>query len=123
MKLDELLELKGLSRAELSRRIGLSKAAISRWGDEVPEKWVKVLDGLAPEVPIGEVPDDIWKWSPARIKEEVCVRRGRETDYEIARSLGLRVWEFNRLIDKVRQVGIDIANGKDVERLQVIKNG
>jgi len=42
MKLSDYLETEGITAAELSRRLGISKAAISKW-DEVPEKWLGVL--------------------------------------------------------------------------------
>lgn len=42
MKLSDYLESEGISAAELSRRLGISKAAISKW-DEIPEKWFTVL--------------------------------------------------------------------------------
>ena len=42
MKLSDYLESEGISAAELSRRLGISKAAISKW-DEIPEKWLSVI--------------------------------------------------------------------------------
>ena len=45
MKLSDYLETEGITAAELSRRLGISKAAISKW-DEIPEKWLGVLSEI-----------------------------------------------------------------------------
>jgi transcriptional regulator with XRE-family HTH domain len=45
MKLDNFLKGSGWTRADLSRKLGISKPAISKW-DEVPLKWVSVLEGI-----------------------------------------------------------------------------
>lgn len=45
MQLSQFLEESGWSRSDISRKLGLNKSAISHWGDEVPEKWVPVLEG------------------------------------------------------------------------------
>ena len=42
MKLSDYLETEGITAAELSRRLGISKAAISKW-DEIPDKWLGML--------------------------------------------------------------------------------
>ena len=112
MKLEEYLDSTGFTKASLARALDISKAAISRW-DEIPEKWVSQLDGLKPEpdVPMAEKKKDWNKYTVDEIRA-ICKRRGGlegmaerefETDYEISRSLGLRVWEFNRMVDKLRR--------------------
>ena len=44
MLLSEYLESEKTTRAELSRRLGVSKAAISKW-EEIPENHLKILMG------------------------------------------------------------------------------
>ena len=44
MKLDKWLEIHGKSKADVARILELSRAAVTKW-DEIPEKWLGVLDG------------------------------------------------------------------------------
>ena len=106
MKVDTVLDEKGISLSELARRLGLSRQAVSKW-DEIPEKWRLAVSEMKSEPEMGEVPEDIWEWDVARIKAEVCSRRAKEDDWEIAASLGLRGWEYRKLIDKVVKYGMD----------------
>lgn len=112
MELTAYLELKGFSKAELSRRIGVSKAAISKW-KEIPEARLSELMELTPEVPMAEKHKEPEDYTLDEIRE-ICQRRGghesdpertMETDWEISRSLGMRIWEFNRMVDRLRHAG------------------
>ncbi len=44
MKLDTFCKESGWSKADVSRKLGVSRQAVGQW-DEVPEKWAKVLEG------------------------------------------------------------------------------
>lgn len=118
MKVDTVLEEKGISLAELARRLGVSRQAVSKWV-EVPEKWLSEVRDMPDEPVKGERPEDIWEWSPAKIKAEVCSRMVEEGPSAVAASLGLKIWELDKLIDRVRQVGRDRAMGKPVDKLPV----
>lgn len=44
VKLDDFCKESGWSKADVSRKLGVSRAAVSQW-DEVPVKWARVLEG------------------------------------------------------------------------------
>ena len=109
MKLNDYLRTTGFTKASLARALGISKAAISKW-DDIPEKWVNLLDGLtAPEeIPL-EKQSHGWASAPMSFIEPLIKRRGGlegdperilETDYEIAHSVGWKVHEFYKAIDR-----------------------
>ena len=109
MKVDEYLKKTGLTKAQLSSPLGVSRSAVTQW-DDIPEKYD--LEGLSKpiEIPLAPKVKPVSKYTLDEIRE-ICKRRGGleglsertlETDYEIAHSLGLRVWEFNHLIERLR---------------------
>ena len=50
MKLDTFCIESGWSKSDVARKLGVSRSAVSQW-DEVPAKWVKVLEGCKDESP------------------------------------------------------------------------
>jgi len=125
MKLQELLDSVGMTKKELAEKLGVSPKTVSRMGDEVSPE-ILAMFTESPK-PINEESEDGFRMYPAgatiplseRVKEvedytideirPLLKRRGgiegdskrtKETDYEIAHSIGLRVWEFNKLIKR-----------------------
>lgn len=48
MKMTDYLEQEGITRTELSKRLGVSKAAVGKW-DEIPENHMQKLDEKLPD--------------------------------------------------------------------------
>lgn len=122
LSLQELLDSKGLTKGELAEKMGVSRKTITRLGDRVTPEVEAALDihpepsYVPPVIPLAEKRKEVDEYTKAEIKE-LLGRRGAyesiprekrvevqgrdcETDYEIARSVGLKVYEFNRLIDR-----------------------
>lgn len=108
MKLADYLSTTGFTKASLARALGIGKAAVQKW-DDIPEKWLSMLDGLVPEpVKVAAKAKDWDQYSVDEMKE-IFSRRGGlegdslrdlEADKEIAASLGFGVWEFNMMVDR-----------------------
>jgi transcriptional regulator with XRE-family HTH domain len=121
----DLADALGKSRATINR---MKDAEVT---DEVMEvlQGLSVVPKVEVEVPLAEKVKDWEKYSLDEIRE-LCKRRGGlegldssekriaakncrmveggelvalETDYEIAHSIGLRVFEFHRMVDKLRR--------------------
>jgi len=121
--LKEELKERGLSKQDLAEALGVSYRSILRMGDEVSKEVRALLD--TGEVTHKEVPlaNKVKNWDKYSLEEirEICKRRGGlegdtlsefETDWEICRSLGLRVWEFNWMIDRVKKAGTAWRSGQ-----------
>ncbi len=118
MKLSKFLELSGLSRADLSSRLGVSKPAISQW-DDIPKKWLPMV-----EVILGEeeakaevVAEADERRDPDSFSFEeiqyLCHLRVETCDYDISQANGLRVYEFTKLVKKL---GCAILDGEYVRQ-------
>ena len=129
LSLQELLDSVGLSKTDLAERLGVSRMTVNRWGDDVKPEVMVLIESIQEKLKlVSKVSDSGHKLYPAGVyvpmgervkepedytKEEVlklCKRRGgiendakrtRETDYEIAHSIGMKVFEFNRMIRRV----------------------
>ena len=86
MKLEDYLNEMNCTKADLGKRLGVSKALVGRW-DEIPEKYQKILDE--------ELPDDIhhrdWWVRGERLYWQVDSRgpirdygHGSEYDYDFS---------------------------------------
>jgi len=104
------LAKKGLSKTSLAEILDVSRQTIARMGDEVEPRVQKILDDYVEVIEPIETPllKKVKNWDEYSEDEiqVLCKRRAGETDYEIAHSLGLRVFEFNRMIDVLRQIGL-----------------
>ena len=108
MKLSDYLSTTGFTKASLARALDVSKVLVGKW-DEIPEKYIPMLDGLSPDETKVAAKAKNWdKYSVEEMKE-IFLRRGGlegdslrdlETDKEIASSLGFSVWEFNMMVDR-----------------------
>jgi len=116
MSLKLELAKKGLNKTLLAEILDVSRQTVARMGDEVTPEVQKVLDDYVEVVQPLETPlaRKHKNWDEYSIDEirGLCKRRGGlegdsgrvlETDYEIAHSIGLRVFEFNRMIDVLRK--------------------
>ena len=66
MKIDKALRLTGLtSKSELSRKLGVSRQAVNSW-NEVPQKWVPVIQAMVNAGESLEVKEPI----PAPVKRQ-----------------------------------------------------
>lgn len=106
------LTRRGLGKGELAELLGVNRKTISRMGEEIEPKVQKILDEhpVLEEVPLAKKQKNWDEYTDDEIRE-ICKRRGGlegisertlETDYEIAHSLGLRVFEFNKMIGRLR---------------------
>jgi len=126
---DELKRL-GVSQGQLAVALNVSRATVNRMKDEVAsDEVMEVLVGLSEtpsqpvEIPMSEKAKNWDKYSVDEVRV-LCKRRGGleglsnrvasnnarmgeggelialETDYEIAHSIGLRVFEFHKMVDK-----------------------
>ena len=132
---DELKRL-GVSQGQLAIALNVSRATVNRMKDEVAsDEVMEVLENLSKgspepvEVPLATKVKNWDKYSIDEIRV-LCKRRGGleglsnriaskntrmceggelvalETDYEIAHSIGLRVFEFHKMVDKLRRLGL-----------------
>jgi len=98
MKLVDFLEQSGWSKADVARRLGLSRAAVSGW-DEVPEKWEPTLHAAKLEKP----PEVVRRvCSPMDLPDDelkVLIRnRAAVSDFDLCQERGWRVPEFHEAI-------------------------
>lgn len=113
MNLTEELKAKGLTKQELADLLGVSRKTVTRMGEEVSSEVMKVISEHIPKVAVrskepGDFTDDEIRALLKRRgglegetkppKEGTSPSWGRETDYEICQSLGIRNWEFNQMI-------------------------
>ena len=114
MKLTDELTAKGLSRGKLAELLGVSRKTVTRMGEEVTDEVLKVLAEFVPKVgernkePKDFTDEEIAGFLKRRggLEGETKPPKegtsspswGKETDFEIAQSLGIRVWEFNQMI-------------------------
>ena len=108
MSLNALLKENGISKQTLADMLGVSRQTVQRMGDEITPEVLEVMSTYEPIVePKGDVkkPED---YTSDEIRE-ICKRRGgleadvdreKETDYEIATKLGLKVWQLHEMIDR-----------------------
>lgn len=99
MNLDEYLSSTGITKTDLAKKLGVSRAAVSQW-KEIPEKWMKVLSGEVeepvnlPDVPLEEpveLPEGVVsrEWRVVGDKLEWCggvFGHGSEWDYNYSPS-------------------------------------
>jgi hypothetical protein len=110
---------KGITKTMLAEILDVSRQTIARMGDDIEPRVQKVLDEYVEVIQPLEVPMSrkVKGWDEYSVDEirVICKRRGGiegnthsilETDYEIAHSLGLRVFEFNKMVDVLRQIGL-----------------
>lgn len=100
MRLDEFLEKSGWSKSAVARKCGISRAALTSWTDEIPEKHAAKLsevllsDEAEPKVVRrchpSDLPDD-------ELKAIIRTRSGT-TDEAICQEHGWRIPEFNEAI-------------------------
>ena len=108
MLLDDYLKESGKTKASLSKELGLSKPALSKWVD-IPERWMVVL-----------YPHENKKSGAEYTLDEIralCKMRVEHSDESIAVSAGLASHEFYGMIERLRQHGL--AKGyKQVEDMK-----
>ena len=111
MKVQELIDSLGITRAQLAKIAGVSPSMITRMKDDV-EQWVidevdayRLKGALAEHIPVPEIVEDVAEWGD-RVKlshndiARLCSDRREATDYMVAASVGRKVYEFRALIDK-----------------------
>ena len=119
MNLTSELMSRGLTRTKLAELLKVSRKTVQRMGEDVSDEVLKVLADYVPESIVRKEPSDYTRDEvTALIKRrggleaetkppkqgETSASWGKETDYEICQSVGLRVWEFNQMIaDWVRR--------------------
>jgi len=112
MILQELLDSLGIDKRQLAKIADISVKSLTRMQDDVEQYVLDAVDqyrhdgGLAEVIPVAsvdvpDVPVATFKHKPASqcTGEEIrsiWKRRGSETDYDIAHSMGMRVCEFRR---------------------------
>ena len=126
MNLDELLDSVGITRTELAEKLGVSRMTVKRMAEkaEVTPEVLALFESKKPQadeseggfkmypagshVPMSPRPKEIEEYEIDEIRPllarrggiEADAKRDRETDYEIAHSIGFRVWEFKKLIER-----------------------
>jgi len=106
MSLNELLKQSGISKSKLASLMGVSRQTVQRLGDEVTPEVLEALSTYEPIVEALKMPDDYTNEEIAKLCKrrggiEADVNRDRETDYEIACSLGITVFDFRAMIDRM----------------------
>lgn len=109
MSLNALLKEQGISKTKLAELMGVDRKTVQRLEDEVTPEVLEALSTYEPKVepkPGAKKPED---YTNDEIRE-LCHRRGgleadldreKETDYEIACKLGITVFDFHWMIDKM----------------------
>jgi len=100
MRLDDFLDKSGWSKAAVARRLGISRAALTGWDGEIPDKHaVKLSAVLLAEEP---EPKIVRRCHPSDLPDDElkAIIRGRSktTDWDICQAHGWRVWEFYEAI-------------------------
>ena len=107
MKLNEALKERGLTKQKLAELMGVSRQTIQRMGNEVTDEALEAINGYV--IPVAEIAKSPEDYTDDEIKD-ICKRRGgmpgdvareKETDYEIACSLGITVFDFHKMIDRM----------------------
>lgn len=104
MTLSEELKARGMSKIVLAKLLGVSRMTVQRMGETVTDEVLEVLKGYVPISPDkrkepGDYTDEeIVELLQRRGGLEGDLNRDKETDWEICKSVGLRVWEFNEMI-------------------------
>ena len=108
--LSDELRLVGLSKVKLAELLGVSRQTVQRMGESVSDEVLAVIrrdipqEGERQKEPKDYTDEEVAVLIARRGGMEGDLHREKETDYEISRSVGLRVWEFNALIaDWVRR--------------------
>ena len=105
VSLNELLKLNGISKSTLADIMGVSRQTVHRMGDDVTDEIKAAILSYKPKVQATKRPQD---YTSDEIRE-ICKRRGgleadvnreKETDYEIACSLGIKVFDLHEMIDR-----------------------
>jgi len=118
MNLTSELMSRGLTRTKLAELLKVSRKTVQRMGEDVSDEVLKVLADYVPESIVRKEPSDYTRDEVTALikrrggleaetkppKQGTSASWGKETDYEICQSVGLRVWEFNQMIaDWVRR--------------------
>jgi predicted transcriptional regulator len=105
MSLNALLKEHGISKSTLADILGVSRQTVHRYGDDVTDEIQAAILAYKPVVKAKKRPQD---YTSDEIRE-ICKRRGgleadvnreKETDYEIACSLGIKVFDLHEMIDR-----------------------
>ena len=110
MELSVELKKRGITKKGLADLLGVSRQTVMRMGEEVSNKVLSVLEDheILHEAPMMEKEQD-WDKASLEFIELLIKRRGGlesdserilETDYEIAHSVGWKVHEFYKAIDR-----------------------
>ena len=106
MSLNALLKEQGISKTKLAELMGVDRKTVQRLGDEITPEVLEALSTYEPVANARKKPED---YTNDEIRE-LCHRRGgleadldreKETDYEIACKLGITVFDFHWMIDKM----------------------
>ena len=109
MNLDEMilsdeLRLRGMSKTKLAELLDVSRQTIQRMGENISQEAWDVISGYTPKQikriknPSEYTDDEIYALILRRGGLEGETGREKETDYEICQSVGIKVWEFNKMI-------------------------
>ena len=114
MNLTNKLTAANLSKSKLAELLGVSRQTVQRMGEKVSDEVLAIIKDYVPRV--GERVKEPSGYSDAELVAlfkrrggyeaetnppklgQTSTSWGRETDHEIAQSLGIRVWEFNQMI-------------------------
>jgi len=104
MVLSDELKIRGLTKKQLADMMGVSRQTIQRMGEEVTDEVLQAIQGYVPKV--GERVKEPDEYTDNEIAALIARRGGldadtnreKETDWEIAQSIGIRIWEFNAMI-------------------------
>lgn len=103
LSLTELLDSVGLSKKQLAKLIDVNISTVNRMGDKVEPYVLEAIDlyNMGRAESVDDVPVARTRHKPMADCSEVEIRaiwarRGSETDYVIAHSMGMRVFQFRR---------------------------
>jgi len=114
MLLSDVLKEKKVSKSKLAELMGVSRQTIQRMGEDVSDAVLAALREYTPvqgqrvKEPADYTDEEMIALFRRRGGYEAetkppkdgttSISWGKETDYEIAQSLGIKVWEFNEMI-------------------------